>query len=247
MPGVEVILSGGQKVTTDATGRSTFKVNGAAGRLRAAISGGTVAASAEVVSAVDLASQVQHVGSGANIASYPHILATTDRFTLEGAGFRGDADLNHVSLNGNPCLVLASSPESIVALPGENVSVGDATLRVEMESGSTQFPVSVVLLEFSGPARPVNAGASGQLTLHARGSAQPLVVEVRNASPDVIQLPKGNVQRLRTSGGEDNTALVDVKFVTAGSYVISARLVSTGSKPADSDAMKKRLAELKDH
>ena len=92
----------------------------------------------------------------------------------------------------------------------------------------------------------MNAGASGKLTLHARGSTQPLAVEVRNASPDVIQLTKGNAQRLKTSGGEDNSVPVDVKFGTAGNYVVSARLVSTGSKPPDSDPAKKRLAELKE-
>jgi hypothetical protein len=246
MPKVEVILSSGEKLTTDATGRSTFKVNEAGGKLRAAISGGAVAATADVVSAVNLAAHVERVRSGANVNTYPRILATHDRFTLEGADFRGDADGNRVSLNGDPCFVLASSPESLVALPGKNVPVGDATLRVEVGGGAAEFPVSVVLLEFSGPAESVNAGASGQLILHARGSTQPLAVEVRNASPDVIQLTKGNAQRLKTSGGEDNSVPVDVKFVTAGNYVVSARLVSSGSKPPDSDPAKKRLAELKE-
>jgi hypothetical protein len=42
----------------------------------------------------------------------------------------------------------------------------------------------------------------------------------------VIQLAKGNVQRLKTSGGEENSAPVDVKFETGGNYSVSARLLS---------------------
>jgi hypothetical protein len=83
-----------------------------------------------------------------------------------------------------------------------------------------------VLLEFSGPAEAVNAGSSGKLILHAHGTTSPLLLEVRNGSPGVIHLSKGNVQRLKTSGGDENIAPVEVKFVTGGSYLVTARLIS---------------------
>jgi hypothetical protein len=89
-----------------------------------------------------------------------------------------------------------------------------------------QFPASAVLLEFSGPTEAVNAGSSGKLIVHARGTTEPLLLEVRNGSPRVIQLSMGNVQRLKTSGGEENSAAVDVKFETGGKYSVSARLLS---------------------
>jgi len=180
------------------------------------------------------------------VVSYPRVLATRDRFTLEGAGFRGEADLNHVSLNGNPCLILAASPAALVVLPGERAPVGEATLHLTIAGADAgQFPVSVVLLEFSGPAEGASAGSAGQLVLHARGSKQPLVLEVRNASPAVIELTKGNVQRLKTSGGEENAAPVDVKFVTAGNYVVSARLVAPSVTSPDLQSARRRLAEAK--
>jgi hypothetical protein len=62
--------------------------------------------------------------------------------------------------------------------------------------------------------------------LHAHGTVEPLLVEVRNGSPGVVQLSKGNVQRLKTSGGDENIAPVDVKFVTGGNYSVTARLIS---------------------
>jgi hypothetical protein len=83
-----------------------------------------------------------------------------------------------------------------------------------------------VLLEFSGPAEAVNAGSTGKLILRAHGTTEPLLLEVRNGSPGVIQLSKGNVQRVKTSGGDQNIAPVEVQFVTGGNYSVSARLIS---------------------
>ena len=169
----------------------------------------------------------QGAPGGVHVASYPHVMAIHDRFTLEGSGFRGAADSNHVYLNGDPCLVVASSPVSLVALPGPSVPIGDVTLHVTVGGiDAGQFPVSAVLLEFSGPTEAVNAGSTGKLIVHAHGTTEPLLLEVRNGSPGVIQLSKGNVQRLKTSGGEENIAPVDVKFVTGGNYSVSARLIS---------------------
>jgi hypothetical protein len=248
LPNIAVELSTGQKVTTDATGRAIFHAPDGPGKLRAASSGGNVVASAEVLpvdeAAMPAAAERDRPVIG--VVSYPRVLATRDRFTLEGAGFRGEADLNHVSLDGDPCLILASSPAALVVLPGERAPVGDATLHVAVaEADAGQFPVSVVLLEFSGPAEGASAGSAGQLVLHARGSKQPLVLEVRNASPGVIELTKGNVQRLKTSGGEENTVPVDVKFVTAGNYVVSARLVAPSVTSPDLQSARRRLAEAK--
>jgi hypothetical protein len=180
---------------------------------------------------VDIEDPDSHVAQdgpgGVKVLSYPHVIAIHDRFTLEGSGFRGAADSNHVYLNDVPCLVVASSPVSIVVLPGPRVPVGDVNLQVTvtgMDAGN--FPVSIVLLEFTGPAEAVNAGSSGKLILHAHGTTEPLMLEVRNGSPGVIQLSKGNLQRLKTSGGDENIAPVDVKFLTGGNYSVTARLIS---------------------
>jgi len=112
-------------------------------------------------------------------------------------------------------------------LPGPRVPIGDVNLQVTIGGiDAGQFSVAAVLLEFSGPTESVNAGSTGELVVHARGTTEPLVLEVRNGSPGVIQLSKGNVQRLKTSGGEQNIAPVEVKFVTGGNYSVSARLIA---------------------
>ena len=229
LPNITVELSGGQNATTDTTGRAIFKVSDQPGILAAKAPGQGVTVSAAVVASNYSFSPRAPGGAigPVHVAFYPHVITIHDRFTLEGAGFRGAADSNHVYLNGDPCLVVASSPVSLVALPGPSVPIGDVTLHLVVGGvDAGQFPVSAVLLEFTGPTEAVNAGSSGKLIVHARGTTEPLLLEVRNGSPAVIQLSKGNVQRLKTSGGDENDAPVDVKFVTGGNYLVSARLLS---------------------
>ena len=233
LPKIVVELSGGQKVTTDVTGRALFKAPEQTGTMVAQVSGKSVSATATMVMASqDPARESASQGPPAELKvdSYPRIVTLHDRFNLEGTGFRSIADSNHVSLNGDPCLIVASSPVSLVALPGPRVPVGDVNLQVSVagiDAGS--FAISAVLLEFSGPTEAVNAGSTGKLVVHAHGTTEPLVLEVRNGSPGVIQLSNGNVQRVKTSGGDQNTAPVEVKFVTGGNYFVSARLISAVS------------------
>jgi IPT/TIG domain len=243
LPDVTVDLSDGQKIITDETGRALFRGPEQLGALTAKAANSEVSAMATVVAS-------GHGGAPGTAAaqpgtirvtSYPKVLAIHDRFTLQGSGFQGIADSNHVSLNGDPCLIVASSPASLVALPGPHVPVGEVTLRVAvggMEAG--QFPVSSVLLDFSGPTEAINAGSNGTLTLHAHGTMEPLLVEIRNGSPSVIQLSKGNVQRVKTSGGEDNVAPVDVKFVAGGNYLVVARLLSAEAGTSDPRSAQKQ-------
>ncbi len=229
LPNVTVELSAGRNITTDTTGRAIFKAPDHPGILVTKASGQGLTASATVVASDDSAPPggPSDAPGAVRIASYQHAIAIHDRFTVEGAGFRGAADSNHVYLNGEPCLVVASSPVSLVALPGPSVPIGDVTLHVTVGGiDAGQFPVSAVLLEFSGPTEAANAGSIGKLIVHARGTTEPLLLEIRNGSPGVIQLSKGNVQRLKTSGGEENIAPVDVKFETGGNYSVSARLLS---------------------
>jgi hypothetical protein len=248
LPNVEVELSGGQKVTTDTTGRALFLAAGEPGTLIAKVSGLGIAASASVLPAVGpRPSAVSDRSPGAIIiASYPHVLVIHDRFTLEGSGFRGAADSNRVYLNGDPCLVVASSPVSLVVLPSPRPPVGDVSLHITVAgTDAGQYPVSAVLLDFSGPADAVNAGSSGKLILHAHGTTEPLELEVRNGSPGVIQLSKGNVQHIKTSGGDENTAPVEVQFVSGGNYLVSARLLSADASLPELDLARSRVAEAR--
>ena len=195
----------------------------------AKISGRAISASSTVVTSEDSGTHPasENPQEGVKVISHPRFLTLHDRFALAGSGFRGAADSNHVTLNGETCVILASSPVSIVALPGPRVPVGDVNLQVTVAGvDAGPFPVSAVMLEIGGPTEAVDAGSSGNLVVRALGTTEPLLLEVRNGSPGVIQLSQGNVQRLKTSGGEMNSAQIEVKFVTDGNYSVSARLLS---------------------
>jgi hypothetical protein len=248
LPNVTVELSSAQKVTTDVTGRATFRAAEAPGKIHAQIPGQAVAASAEILGPEDPAIRVPPGGATGDtkLVTYPRVLAIQDRFILGGVGFAGVADLNHVDLNDDPCLVLASSPVSLVALPGPRAPVGDAALHFSGPGNDAgKFQVSVVQLEFSGPPEAPNAGSAGQLTVRAIGTTRPLLLEVHSVSPAVIQLAKGNVERVKTSGGDENVALVDVKFLTGGNYAVSARLISAEGNSPDLESARQRLAEAR--
>jgi hypothetical protein len=245
LPGISVELSGGQKITTDVTGRALFKAPDQPGPLNGKVAGQSLTASTMVVLGESV-SLTAPKGTAVNVASYPHVLALHDRFTIEGSRFQGAADLNRVYLNGDPCLVAASSPVSLVVLPGPRVPIGDVMLHVTSAGvDGGQFPATAVLLEFSGPPDAADAGSTGKLLLTAHGTAEPLLVEVRNGSPGVIQLSKGNVQRVKTSGGEENSAPVEVKFMTGGNYYVSAKLLSEDESQPDLASAKIRLAEAR--
>jgi hypothetical protein len=217
-----------EKVTTDSTGRAVFIAPSDPGPLTARALGYRITASSTGVVDKEMPTPAGSAVAAPvlKVTSYPRVLAILDRFAIAGRGFRGAADLNHVFLGDQPCLVVAASPVSLVVLPGPHIPIGAITLRVRMGGGDTgPIPVTGVLLDFSGPAEVPTAGADGKLILHVHGTTEPLVIEVRNASPEIIHLLRGNLQRLGTSGGEENIAPVELKFLAAGNYVVTASLV----------------------
>jgi hypothetical protein len=244
VPGAAVELSSGTKLRTDATGRALFTGPRESAGLTAKIPGQNITASTLVEdppnpAPIELA---QNASPGVRIRSFPHFLPLHDRFTIEGSGFRGEADVNHILLAGQPSLVLASSPVALIALPGPRVPIGTADLRLSVAGVEAQAgPVIAVSLAVSGPAGTWRVGDQGMLTVRAYGTEERLVVEVRDASPQIVQLSRGSVQRVTTSGGERNAAEVEMKSLAPGDYTVTARLVPTASGLPDLEAARQKL------
>jgi hypothetical protein len=233
-----------EKVTTDATGRALFTAPSEPGVLTARIPGRDVTASSSVVKSPDPAPQtsVENSSTVVRVLAYAHFISLHDRFTMEGIGFRGEADANRVFLAGQACLVLASSPVSLVVLPGLHIPIGAIDLRVAVSGhDAASNPVVMVLLEISGPPEAPHVGAQGNLIVLAHGTRERLAVEVRNGSPEIIQLPRGDVERLTTSGGERNAAEIEAKFLGPGDYTVTARLIPTDSGLPDLEAARQKL------
>ncbi len=149
-------------------------------------------------------------------------------------------------LAGQPCLVVAASPILLVVLPGLHIPIGPVALLVRANGREFgPFPVAAVLLEFSAPTEGLTVGSQSKLVLRARGTAERVGVEVRNTSPEIIQFSHGNAQRLRTSGGEQNIAPVDMKLLAAGNYTVTAKLLPVESGLPDMEAVKQKLLDAR--
>jgi hypothetical protein len=244
LPNVVVELPSGQKVTTDSTGRGIFAVPSEPGILTARIPGHDVAASAPIVKLSDSApaTSLESASGGVRLLAIPHFISLHDRFAVGGAGFRGEADANRVFLSDQACLVLASSPVSLVVLPGLHIPIGTVGLHVSVAGQDAgPIPIVMVLLEWNGPAEAPPAGAEGKLSVRVRGTTERLAVEVRDTSPEIIQFQRGNVERVTTSGGERNMAEIETKFLASGDYTATARLIPTDSGLPDIEAARQKL------
>lgn len=236
VPGAEVEFSGGERKTADATGRLVFTVPDTPGVLRVSLPGQTAGASAVVIPAPS------PPPAGLQIREIQRRIALRDRFTIRGSGFRGVADENRVVLGNEQATVLAASPVGLVALPGKHAAPGPVQLRVEA-GGSTAStsPVTLVSLEMSAEKPRLAPGEVGRLVVRVAGTDEPVELETRDLSPDVVEFPGGSPQRQATQGGAQNTAFFELRGKTAGDYSIEVRLVPQAQGLPDVAAARQQL------
>jgi len=235
-PSSVVEFSGGERVTTDATGRAVFTAPAEPGVLLARLPGRGGRASATV------AAPVANPADGVQVLDSPSVVSVDDRLVVEGTGFRGDANSMQATIGGQPALVLASSPLSLVLLPNPRVKLGPAQLVIEVGGRSPgPVPITLVSLRIVPPENALKPGEKGVLTVRVRGTDQRLVIEARNLTPEVVHLPRGNVLRVTSSGGAVNEALIEMQGVRAGEFSVSVRLVPGVSGLPDVEAARQKL------
>jgi hypothetical protein len=225
-PGVAVIFSNGDHLTTDATGRAMFVAPLNPGVISAGISGRSGHVYTTILSPTEAGSL------SAEIASAPRIASLSDRFELAGLGFCGDADANRVTIAGKPALVLASSPTSLVVLPPADLEPGEALVQVSCGKRKTPpFSVKFVGLSLEVDSSPLAPGDHRTLTVRVRGTTSKVSLEARNLAPDIAELNGGNPARISSTGGAKNSAQFQLVGKQRGSFVVSIRLLSTQSAP----------------
>ena len=242
--GAAVELSGFGEVKTDSTGRAVFVAPSGATALYADFKNGGAPTMTPISFEVE-----QAAGSavpGAQIASVPSVIAIGEPFDIGGLGFSGDASQDRVAIGDLPALVLAASPSSIVALPNPGAVLGDAQLSVMVQATRVGArPVTVVSLDLAGPANALAASAKSAFIVRVAGSTKPVLVQVSNATPDVVDLPGGNIRRLVTSGGTSNSVAVPVVSIRPGDYSVSVRLVPVVQGVADTETARLELTDAR--
>ena len=229
VPGVDVTLSDGRVVKTDATGRARLVVPAQLAELQARIAGGPIVATSPIVK------RPASTDAVIQLTDFPAVIDVQDQFAISGARFEGDADENHVWLGGKQALVLAASPASLAVLPSPDTPLGTSQLRVEGNgSPARSVDITVVEIDAINPPGPLRIGQPATLIVRVRGTAQPLDVELGNWSPSVIKMlgqttdgaapSDPNIRRVRTSGGEKNQAQIQIEPLAQGKFYVRARL-----------------------
>ena len=225
-PGVTVNFSNGDSLTTDATGRGLFVAPLNPGVIFASIAGRTGRVTTAILSPAEGAA------SSVQVSSAPRVASLTDRFELFGKGFCGDADANQVTVAGQPALVLASSPTSLLVLPPQDLQPGAAEVQVSCaKREAPAFSITLVGLGLEADTSPLKPGEHRALTVRVRGTTAKIALEARNLAPEIAELSGGNPARLASSGGAENLARFEVVGRKNGSFLISIRLVPAVSQP----------------
>ena len=214
-PGVAVDLGKNQQVTTDASGRALFTVPADGGVVLVRASGAAAAALVDP----NAPSPAQPALS---VASF---LSVRDRFSICSSGFRAEADANQILINGERALILAASPECVVALPGPKATPGPVHITAQTASGELSAASTLVSLLFESPDPPPMVERKSRLAVQVLGSDQPLSIVVENQTPGVLKFLRGDREELRTAGGSQNSAEVEIQALRTGDYSFHARLL----------------------
>lgn len=214
-PGISVDLSDGESVTTDHTGRAHFTAPAKATFLLARAEGTTAAA---LIDPATGASEPRGV-------ALPPVVSLRENIWMCASGLQGDADADTVTINGHVALVIAASPECVVVLPPPGTAPGPASISVSAPGVHWMASTTLVSLAFEAPRPALRPGKRGRLTVRVRGSAAKLDLVVENTNPDVLQFAGGDVQQVRTSGGADNSAAMEVEARRSGDFSFRARVI----------------------
>ncbi len=224
-PSAAVSFSNGDRLTTDATGRALFVAPLTPGVIFGSIAGheGRVP--------VTILPPSETAASAIQVESIPKIASVTDRFEITGRGFCGDADANQITISGDPALVLASSPTSLVVLPPADLQPGRASVDISCaKRNGPPLEVVFVVLTLEADSSPLAPGVLRRLTVHVRGTTSKVTLEAKNLAPDIAELLGGNPLKASSSGGAENLAHFEVVGHKRGSFLVSIRLLSSAPR-----------------
>jgi hypothetical protein len=241
VPGAEVDV-GGERIKTDLTGRATFTVpalpeDKSSGLLMAEFPGGHARATAVVNARASAEPEGVHLGD------VPRMAALTDRFSVTGAGFGGEAAAVEARLGDAPAMVLAASPVVLVLLPSPKLAPGAARLEVRVGPSRAE-PATILLVAFELASEKPHLAPREKckFTVRVRGTEQPVEIELRNLTPDTVKLAEDDsVVRVRSTGGADNKAQVVLEGRRAGDFSLSARLIPQAAGLPDIEAARQKL------
>lgn len=233
VPRTPVQFLGGDSVSTDNTGRAIFTAPSQPGVLIAELPGIASRASATII--------VAEPAAPLQLLQAPRVASLNDRIGVSGTGFRGEADGNRVAIGAKAALVLAASPVALVVKTDASVAPGLAQLAVDSRGAETSTTINLIAFQLTTDQPRIAPKKKATVTVRVLGTAEPVEIEVRDQTPGIVRFRRGNVQRLVTSGGELNTAEVEMTGVQTGDFAFSVQLVAPLRGQADTEAARQFL------
>lgn len=213
-PDARILLSSGETLTTDESGRAHFLAPAKSGILYAHVRGTEISAASDVRPDGD--------APGLQVKVAPRLARMEGQLRIRGSGFEGDADRNQVKLGRERALVLAASPVELVILPPPVSKPGAAKLNLEADGQATSTQVTLIQVEAAPQSIPPEKKM--KLSIHVLGTEESVRLQLHDISPEIVAFAHGNNIGLRTSGGRDNAAKIQVKGLRAGEFSFSIRL-----------------------
>lgn len=212
---VKVVLSNGEMLSTDESGRAHFLAPAEPGILFARILDTEIQSACEV--------QRREVAEGMRIESTPRLTPLDGQVRIRGSGFEGDADRNQVNLGEERALVLAASPKELVILPPPEAEPGAAELNLKIDAKNASAQITLIRVEATPPKIPPSKRK--KITLRVFGTEARVNLELQNLQPEIVQLANEGDVRLRTRGGRDNSAKIQIEGLRTGEFSFAVRLV----------------------
>ncbi|RTL34692.1 MAG: hypothetical protein EKK48_30720, partial [Candidatus Melainabacteria bacterium] len=222
--GIELGFNG-VRLSTDASGKVTFMVPEDAvpgNSLSVAMVGNSQARPVQVEVLQPLSTSSQQEPPSIERAS--NMVSSNGTVVLDGHNFDGIADHNQVMIDETTeCKVTAASPVQLKATVPTTVAPGIHFATVHLR-GTKSNPgrFDLVTAEVRPDKKEADKEQETTLTVKVLGTTNQVQVRLTNQTPDVIKISKGNDLHLTTSGGDDNSANVEVQRLRKGSYRVDA-------------------------
>ena len=163
-PGVSVVFSNGDHLTTDTTGRALFVAPLNLGVISASIAGRSGRVYTTIMSPTEAASPT------IDVSAAPRIASVSDRFELAGRGFCGRR-----RRQSHPCRRPARAGRRFVAdvtvLPPADLDPGPASVQASCaKRDAPAFSVKFVALTLEADSSPLAPGDHRALTVRVRGT-----------------------------------------------------------------------------
>lgn len=187
----------------------------------------------------------------------PQIVTQPGEILPIGGNFDGDAANTNVSINNQPCEVIAESPrQSFVEVP-KNTPAGAASVNIKENNTTTATKVQVAVLNLSANKTSLRKGEKTSITVRVTGleglspDNHNIRLNLENLSPQTIGFFKESGNMITK---EINTTLVNkgiyefntrIVGITAGAYNIRATLTQPSTNNPCVDKYFARMEEIK--